>query len=178
MTCCKQYAAEQQKKVVTLTFKRKELLYDASNYSFVEADIMPQDTEHAKHQVFDIVQDGNIDRVTRILNLAHSECVELLYPYAKEELPDTEEVLDDILKEPDTYTIKLTLPYNFSMTTVKMLEEYIHEFLVCSVLSDWLSITLPQSSERWESKLLEMKVKMRSALMSRIGKVRRKLKPW
>ena len=110
MNCCKQYESEQQKKVVILTFKRKELLYDASNYSFVEADIMPQDTEHAKHQVFDIVQDGNIDRVTRILNLAHAECVELLYPYAKEELPDTEEVLDDILKKPDTYTIKLILP--------------------------------------------------------------------
>ena len=178
MNCCKQYESEQQKKVVTLTFKRKELLYDASNYSFVEADIMPQDTEHAKHQVFDIVQDGNIDRVTRILNLAHAECVELLYPYAKEELPDAEEVLNDILKEPDTYTIKLMLPYNFSMTTVKMLEEYIHEFLVCSVLSDWLSITFPQSAERWESKLRDTKIKIRTSLMSRMGKVRRKLKPW
>jgi len=178
MNCCKQYESEQQKKVITLTFKRKELLYDASNYSFVEADIMSQDTEHAKHQVFDIVQDGNIDRVTRILNLAHAECVELLYPYAKEELPDAEEVLDDILKEPDTYTIKLMLPQNFSMTTVKMLEEYIHEFLVCSVLSDWLSITFPRSAERWESKLRDTKIKIRTSLMSRRGKVRRKLKPW
>ncbi len=61
----------------------------------------------------------------------------------KEELPNTEEVLDDVLKEPDTYTIKLTLPQSFSMTTVKMLESTYTSFL-CDVLSDWLSITFPQ----------------------------------
>ena len=93
--CQNQNIAEKSNKLVTLTFKRAELLYDASNYSFVEADIMPQDEEHTKHQVFDIAQDGNVDRVTRVLNLAHSECVELLFPYAKEDIPDTEQTLND-----------------------------------------------------------------------------------
>ena len=54
------------------------------NYSFVEGDIMQAEDEHARHQVFDIGQDGNVDRVTRILNLVHSECVEMLFPYTKE----------------------------------------------------------------------------------------------
>lgn len=176
--CCKQYAEQNKKKIVTLIFKRAELIYDISNYSFVEADILPQEQEHAKHQVFDIAQDGNVDRVTRVLNLVHAECVELLYPYAKEEIPDTEEVLDDILKEPEEYKIRLSLPNTFSMTTVRMLEHFIHEFLVCRILADWMSITLPASAGRWEAKANDLKDKIRSSLLSRTDKVKRKLKPW
>ena len=48
--CCNgEHNASEEKKSVTLIFKRAELLYDASNYSFVEADILPQDEEHTKH---------------------------------------------------------------------------------------------------------------------------------
>ena len=59
--------SQSKTKAVTLVFKREELLYDAENYSFVEGDIMQAEDEHARHQVFDIGQDGNVDRVTRIL---------------------------------------------------------------------------------------------------------------
>lgn len=89
--CCD--GRQQQSKAVTLTFKRTELLYDAENYSFVEGDIMKADDEHARHQVFDIAAKGNIDRVTRVLNLAHAECVEMLFPYSKEEIPDRKSVV-------------------------------------------------------------------------------------
>ena len=75
--------------IVTLTFKRSELIYDVANYSFVEGDIMKADEEHARHQVFDIVESGNENRVTRILNLAHAECIEMLFPYTKEDIVDS-----------------------------------------------------------------------------------------
>lgn len=166
-------------KSVTLTFKRSELLYDAENYSFVEGDIMrASDDHHARHQVFDIGQEGNVDRVTRVLNLAHSECVEMLYPYTKEEIPDEQEVLDDKLEEPEDYNIELTLPDGFSLSTARLLKNLIHEYLVCKVLSDWMSITNPSSQANWESKIEEQKGKIRTSLMSRMGKVRRKLKPF
>lgn len=57
----------------TLTFFRKELIYDVANYAYVEGDIMQPDEEDSRHQVFDITQQGNVDRATRILNLAHTE---------------------------------------------------------------------------------------------------------
>ena len=176
--CCEQYAAQNKKKSVTLTFKRAELLYDLSNYSFIEGDILPQDQEHARHQVFDIVQDGNVDRVTRILNLSHSECVELLYPYAKEEISYAGEILHDVLQENKEYKIVLSLPATFSMTTVKLLEHLIHEFLVCSVLADWLSIPLPSSAAHWGEKVENLRTKIRTSLVSRTDRVRRKLKPF
>ena len=93
--------SQSKTKAVTLVFKREELLYDAENYSFVEGDIMQAEDEHARHQVFDIGQDGNVDRVTRILNLVHSECVEMLFPYTKEEISDKQEPLDNVMTVPE-----------------------------------------------------------------------------
>ena len=89
--CC---GKESKHKEVVLTFKRAELIYDASNYSYVEGDIIPEGNECRRHQVFDIAQDGNVNRVTRVLNTVHAECVEMLYPYTKEEIPDGQEALD------------------------------------------------------------------------------------
>lgn len=164
-------------KSVTLTFKRSELLYDAANYSFVEGDIM-QDDEHARHQVFDITAKGNIDRVTRVLNLAHVECVEMLFPYSKEVIPDEQETLNDVLSSPEEYFIVLNLPDDFSLTTVKLLQTMIHEYLVCRVLADWMSITNPNSQAHWEEKFIELKTKIQTAIASRMGKIRRKCKPF
>lgn len=175
MACCRR---EPVTKDATLTFRRKELLYDAANYSFVEADIIPEGDECRRHQVADISQDGNVDRVTRVLGMAHAECVEMLYPYTKEQIPDGQETLDNVLQEPDVYEIRLTLPGTFSLSTLKMLEALIHEYLVCRVLADWMSITNPESEAAWEKKFTTLRDKIRTALVSRTGKVRRKLKPF
>lgn len=173
--CCD---GRQQSKAVTLTFKRTELLYDAENYSFVEGDIMKADDEHARHQVFDIAAKGNIDRVTRVLNLAHAECVEMLFPYSKEEIPEGQEAMTDVMTVPEEYYIVLNLPDGFSLTTLKLLTHLVHEYLVCRVLADWMSITNPGSQANWEEKFRELKTKIQTSLVSRTGKIRRKCKPF
>ena len=170
--------SRQQSKTATLTFKRTELLYDAENYSFVEGDIMKADDEHARHQVFDIAAKGNIDRVTRVLNLAHAECVEMLFPYSKEEIPEGQEAMTDVMTAPEEYHIVLNLPDGFSLTTLKLLTHLVHEYLVCRVLADWMSITNPGSQANWEEKFRELKTKIQTSLVSRTGKIRRKCKPF
>lgn len=174
--CCP--ISQPQGKIVVLTFKRSELIYDAKNYSFVEGDIMTTDDEHLRHQVFDIAEEGNVDRVTRVLNLAHAECVEMLYPYTKEEITEEGVEMDDTLTIPEEYRIKLALPDGFSLSTVKLLKHLIHEYLVCRVLADWMSITNPGSQANWEGKFTALKTKIQTALVSRAGKIRRKLKPF
>ncbi len=162
----------------TLIFKRSELLYDVENYAFVEADIINTEDEHARHQIADIVQEGNVDRVTRILNLAHAECTEMLYPYTKSRLPDGHQEMSDGLTSPEEYAITLTLPDGFSQSTLLLLKEMIHEYLVCRVLGDWMSIVNPESKANWEEKRLSMKKKIQTSLLSRRGMVRRRLKPF
>lgn len=174
--CCNK--RQKRTKEVTLVFKRAELLYDVENYSYVEGDIMNPENGHAQHQVFDIGQSGNVDRVTRVLNLAHSECVEMLYPYTKREVPEEQKPLYDILAEPENYIIEMSLPEEFSITTVRLLENLIHEYLVYRVLADWLSITYPEKQRNWEEKLAAARMKMQTVLVSRRSALRRKLQPF
>lgn len=163
--------------MATLNFRREELIYDAANYSFVEGDLLGDEDEHARYQVFDIAQEGNVNRVTRVLNLAHAECVEMLFPYTERDVRGGED-LDDVLVAPEVYRIELKLPAGFSQTTVQLLEHLIHEYLVCRVLADWMSITKPSSEGNWENKLRNMKMRIQTSLVSRMGKVNRKLKPF
>ena len=88
MSCCVENEGSTLK--VTLTFKRDQLLYDIKNYAYVESHVMPPDTEHAKHMVADVGEEGNVDRVTRVLDLGVSMCRELLYPWAKKDIVNTE----------------------------------------------------------------------------------------
>lgn len=173
MNCC----CETDKKNVKLVFRREQLLYDISNYAFVEGDLLGDDAEHIAHQLKDIAEEGNVDRVTRVLNLAHTECVEMLYPYTKKTLGE-DEVMDDTLEIPDTYEIEMTVPATFARTTMQLLVQSVHEYMVCRVLQDWLSMTSVQSAPVWDDKLQRIKQKIQSALLSRMRYVRRKLKPF
>lgn len=187
-------------KTVRLIFKREELLYDIKNYAYVEGDVMQVNLEHDRHQVFDIGEDGNIDRVTRMLDLSHAECVEALFPYTKEQVEqktemnnaptatymEIQEQGEDVLtddqtlenEKPKDYEISLLVPDEYSKTTAKLLVRYIHEYMVCRVLADWMSITNPSSANKWKEKEHEMLEGMKEAVHFRTGRVRRTQTPF
>lgn len=126
--------------------------------------------------VQDVGEEGNVDRVTRVLNLTVAKCRELLYPYTKNELHRTE--LNDTLREPKVYGIVLSVPTDFSQTTLYLLENLIHEYLVCKAVSDWLSITNPAKAQVWEAKAEDAESEIRANLHARIARTRRRLHPF
>ena len=163
----------------SLTFLREELLYDIRNAAYAEGEVMDETAEHSRHTVFDVGEDGNVDRVTRILDMSHRECVEALFPYTKKEVPKSPpDPLGDVLEETETYEINLTLPGMFSLTTVELLEKFVHEYMVDRALEDWLSIANPPASAKWKEKADVLRGRMRSALVSRGRAARRALKPF
>lgn len=147
--CCSGIG-EEIKHNVRLTFLRKELLYDIKNYAYVESDVMGEERQHSKHVLADIGEDGNVDRVSRILSVVHAGVIELLYPYTKA-LPIEEEI-KDMLEAPEEYVIEMQIPETMSRTTLHLLSKLIHEYMVYRVLSDWLSITNPEAAENWRNK--------------------------
>ena len=139
-----------------LGFRRSQLLYDIENYT-----------------VQDVGEEGNVNRVTRLLDLTVAQCKELLYPYTKNEISNHE--LDNVLKEQPTYGIVLSLPADFSQTTLNLLSKLIHEYIVCYTVADWMSITNPAKAETWAVKAEDMERQIRVALHSRVNRVRRRL---
>ena len=159
---------------VSLTFNTSELMYDIKNYAYIEGNIMADDER--KFQVTDIAEDGNKDRVTRMLNLAHAECVEMLYPYTKMDVSSAE--IDNILELPDIFKIDMNANSGFSQTTINMLSILIHEYMVNRVVADWMSINKPESHANWEIKLEDTRYKIKSAISYRQGMIKRRLQPF
>lgn len=169
-------------KKVTLTFKRKELLYDIKNNCYIDAEA-PQkrpdgDTNeaHDRHQVQAVGDAGNVDRVTRVLDLTFAQCVELCYPYTKAEVVE-DMSQDDTLHESD-YVMVMNVPEGFSQTTVKLLLKSIHELLVDKVVADWMSINKPDSFANWQTKAEAAEESVVGMLNARTRPVRRRPRPF
>lgn len=168
---------ERATKNVTLVFKREELLYDIKNYAFIEGHVWGEENQHAQHTLVDIGEDGNVDRVNRILDTVHAATIELLYPYTKLELVDDEEISDQ-MEAPTDYKIEMKVPITMSRTTLLLLNKLIHEFMVARVIHDWLSITHPEAANNWLSKALEAEEEINSIKHSRTGVMRRPSHPF
>lgn len=175
MTCYRE--SQNYRKEATLCFEREALLYDIKNYCFIEGDTMERKDEHAKHQVYDVGESGNIDRVTRVLDLAFVQCVDLCFPYTKKELCHHVS-RDNELEEEDEYVMQLRLPDDFSETSVTYLSKLIHELMVYKVMADWMSITKPESKKNWQEKAEDAEQQVLSMLNARVGRVHRPLRPF
>ena len=127
----------------------KTLLYDISNLAFVIAD-NGDDGNHPLHRVRDIVEDGNIDRVARVLGLAYARILGVLSPLIRSPRID---ICRDISAQPHDYFINFRGDghYRFRLTKELKLriKETAHEYMVCMVLADWLDITLPPAADVW-----------------------------
>lgn len=170
-------ATDREQLQVSLMFKRDELLHDISNNSWVQSEVSASDNVNAKQELKDIVQDGNLDRVLRVLQLAHQECIELLYAYTHTDIVGGEH-LDDAFADPKNYVIDMKVPTTFSRTSLEYLVHLIHEYLVCRVIEDWVSIVMPDRKVIWAEKIQDIKDKIISCLSRRSGRIRRSQSPF
>lgn len=171
--------AQEGKHAVVLRFRRENLDYSIRNYAYIESHVMRDESECSKHMVADIGEEGNRDRVTRLLGVIHAGVIEMLYPYTKREA--VEEIIDDDIWEPKEYVIVIHVPPTFSRTTCHLLSRLIHEYMVYRVLYDWLTITNKadtQAALHWLEKAEEAAGEIESIKNLRTGTLERPLRPW
>lgn len=176
--CFNSDAADQRAtRDVTLTFLREELLYDIKNYAYIEGHVWGEDKQHAQHTLVEIGEEGNVDRVIRILGVVYAAVVEMLYPYTKQDAKEEEEI-DDRMWTPEEYRIEMRVPARMSRTTLHLLCRLIHEFMVARVIYDWLSITHPEAARNWLEKAMEAQDEINSIKHTRTGMLRRPSYPF
>ena len=134
-----------------IIIKKERLLYDISNLAYVVTDAA--DPEHKLHIVADICMEGNIDRVARLLGLAHARLNQALRKILI--LPKLTRIAD-ISAETHDYVFRLAKDSCgrniLSDSAVILLKETIHEYFVCFVLADWLGFILPVQATVWRQK--------------------------
>lgn len=181
-------------KTVQLVFRRDELLYDIKNSAYVEGEVMTPKKEDQRDKVLtqDIGEPGNVDRVVRMLDMAHAECTEALFPYTKEVVGmETEEdnhpssdscecTIDSASHTADEsdYVINMLVPDGFSKTTVDLLVKYIHEYMVCRALGDWFSTTDREAATLWLGKQEDALTGIQRCVNMRVKRTRRTQTPF
>lgn len=165
------------RKQINIVLYRKSLLYDISNVAFIVGDNSPDINEKGRSSIMDICTDGNVDRVTRVMNMGINELINKVYPYTKDRILE-DCILNDLLKESDKYELHMFVPEDFSKTTASALTDYMHEFIVDFVLADWFSITQKNEMQIWKDKSDICIEKIKSVINDRTGAVKRKLSPF
>lgn len=167
------------KSPVEISFLRSEILYSISNLSWLEGDVLQTEDEHWKNIIQDVCDEGNMNRIAQILDLAYFEVVDMLYPYSKQCIERHGcETKDAAENEDVRYIIQLMLPDGFSVTTVGLLDKLVREYMVCRTLSDWMGITNPEMSAKWVAKTQDVEEKIRTCKNSRRKPVRIKMYPF
>lgn len=148
-------------KNVTLSFHREQLLYDIKNIGYIEGDTLGEEEQHSKHVIQDIGEEGNVDQVTRILDLIFDECVEILRPFTSREIEEVD--MDNTFVETQVYSVALKLP-EYSQTSVNLISRLIHEMMVAGVLAKWLGIANPKAAEKYAMEYEGLKGRLGSAV--------------
>lgn len=136
---------------VDILIRRAELIYDIANDAYIVSHVLPEEAECVRHMIADIADEGNIDRVDRIIQLALDYCVEMLYPYARIPLDACQYCeangvcFDNAMPEPGDRLLSLTFPSSYSQTTIRLMADYIHELVVARVLYGWLMLVGPDT---------------------------------
>lgn len=166
-------------KTVTLVFKRDQLIPEIAHLAYVEGDLIKTDDEHDRHNIQDMLEDGNNQHVTRKLDQAFLECQDMLYPYSKQDIIDGASG-DNVYTVTNDYILTLIVPSDFSQTTFELLKTYIHDYMISYVMQDWMSITNPDkfSMQNWASKILEVKEKIATRNNTRTHRIRRTMSPF
>lgn len=162
---------------VVMTFGRDDLIYDIANCAWLEGHMLADDTPaRIRQMIQDADERGNIDRITRVIDLKIAECREMLYPYVRHAIHKP--VLDNRLKETAAYGIICQMPASCSQTTVTLLERLIHEYLVCCGMAEWMSLTNPERQAAWLMKAAEAEHGIQTCMNTRMGRVRRRMHPF
>lgn len=133
-----------------MTLNKKALIYDMENMAFTIADT-GEHSRHTLHRVRDICQDGNIDRVARVLGLAYANLLTVLLPLLA---PPRIKVDKDQSNIPHNYNFRFRSDHSLKFLLTKerklKIKETAHEYMVSMVLADWLDITLPEAADVWK----------------------------
>ncbi len=172
---------------VMVEMMKNELVFDIKNTAFIYADSNVRlDTDlHSLHNVFDIAEDGNRDKLARILDSAVEDCREVLFRFTKKDIEccgfdsnEWEECIGSPTNEEDAYYLCMLMPSDFSSTSIHTLAVYIHDYIVNQALYEWMMLVYPDGAENFKVLAEEKKQKIKDASNHSVGKVRIRLHPF
>ncbi len=130
-----------------LTLYSSEILADLRSAAYLESELHPELNRHRRHEMADICEADNIERVWRILGIAEAQVrmalIRILQPQ--------ENILPyNTLRQPKGWRFHFLFPV--SKTIIAYLREKIHEYMVAAVMADRTETIIPSAAPTWNER--------------------------
>ncbi len=141
-----------------MTILSQEVLADIHSAAWLEQELHPDLDRHRRHQMADICEPDNADRVWRILGNAIAELRLALLRILS---PPPNFLPDNGLQSPHCWDFSFKYPLPAS--TLDFLREKIHEYLVASVMADRAAVIIPSCADIWRTRAQDTLAALRNA---------------
>lgn len=130
-----------------LCIESRELLDDIRAAAFLESELHPELDRHRRHEMADICETDNIERVWRVLALADAQVRLTLSRilHQQDAIP-----LANELRRPATWHFR----FRIAISTIELgfLREKIHDYMVASAMADRTAVIIPEASSVWRER--------------------------
>ncbi len=132
---------------MTLTILSDELLADLRSAAWLESELHPELDRHRRHEMADICEPDNVERVWRVLALCEAQVRLALARIlcAPAQTPEA-----NLLLRPTQWDFS----FRFAISTPSggFLREKIHEYMVSAVMADRCSTIIPPAAATWQQR--------------------------
>ena len=170
-----------------IELQKSELIYDIRNTAYTYADSIRRGVadSHLIHNIYDVAEGGNRDKLARILDSTIEDCREVLYRFTKMEMlgsgfdsNEWEECIGSPTNDEEAYYLAMRMPNGFSSTSVHTMTVYIHDYIVNQALYEWLMVVYPEGADRFWALAEEKKEKIKNASNRSAVRARIRLHPF
>lgn len=161
-------------KKLTLTLWRDEIEYDVRSIMALLADAIPGDApRHQKHLLQDVCEGENERRTWRFANSAWAALNQALQSYINVPIAD-ESTIDNTSGTPSAYILHMVVGDEMGKHQPNAIKDAAHDFMVCTIVADWLGIVMPDYEEHWRSKAMKSMADLSKVMDSsnRIGRIK------
>lgn len=152
----------------------REVIADIRSAAWLESEIHPECNLHQRHEIADICEKDNIERVWRVLGICAAEVMMVLRRLL---LPDRMCRFHDNLERPDSW--QFVFRHRLPPQVGNFFKEKIHEFMVARVMAERLAVLIPPAAACWKERADSILLSLRteSAASTTLSQVFRPLSP-
>lgn len=130
-----------------LCIKSSEVLADVRSAGWLESELHPELNRHRRHEMADICESDNIERVWRTLGVCEAE---IRLALLKILMPEKESSQVNGLERPEFWTFRFL--FRLPAPTASFIKEKIHEYMVATVMADRTAVIIPEASAIWQER--------------------------
>lgn len=154
-----------------LIIKSEEVLADVRSAGWLEQELHPELDRHRRHQMADICEADNVERVWRVLGVSVAE---VRFAMLKVLRPMALLLPANVPERPEAWTFSFAV--SPGTDALSLLKEKIHEYLVASVMAERCAVIIPEAAPVWRGRAVEALAALREASCP-MGRARRPIWP-